>query len=224
MSAHMSCYGETTIQTPNIDRLADEGTLFRQAFVTEPVCSPSRSAMVTGMYQTTIGAHLHRSSRHTVKIHLPKHIKLISEYFQQAGYYTSNGSTLNTKSPSETKRGKTDYNFVWDEKVYDAAEWSGRKPGQPFFAQIQLRGGKNRSAKVPNPVDPAKVNLPPYYPDHPVLREDWAKYLNSVIQTDIDLGEILDRLRKEGTADNTIVFFWTDHGISHIRGARKSVV
>ena len=218
MSANMSCYGETTIQTPNIDRLAAEGALFRQAFVTEPVCSPSRSAMVTGMYQTTIGAHLHRSSRHAVKIHLPKHIKLISEYFRQAGYYTSNGSTLNINSPSETKRGKTDYNFVWDEKVYDAAEWSGRKPDQPFFAQIQLKGGKNRGAKVSNPVDPAKVKLPPYYPDHPVLREDWAKYLNSVIQTDIEVGEILDRLTKEGIADNTIVFFWTDHGISHIRG------
>ena len=218
MSANMGCYGETTIQTPNIDRLADEGTLFRQAFVTEPVCSPSRSAMVTGMYQTTIGAHLHRSSRHGVKIHLPKHIKLISEYFQQAGYYTSNGSTLNMNSPSETKRGKTDYNFVWDEKVYDAAEWSGRKPGQPFFAQIQLKGGKNRGAKVPNPVDPAKVKLPPYYADHPVLREDWAKYLNAVIQTDIEVGEILARLTKEGIADNTVVFFWTDHGISHIRG------
>lgn len=218
MSANMSCYGETTIRTPNIDRMAAEGTLFKQAFVTEPVCSPSRSAMVTGMYQTTIGAHLHRSSRHTVKIHLPKHIKLISEYFQQAGYYTSNGSTLNRKSPAKTKRGKTDYNFVWDQKVYDGAEWSGRKPGQPFFAQIQLRGGKNRGAKVPNPVDPAKVKLPPYYAHHPVLLEDWAKYLNSVIQTDIEVGEILDRLKKEGTADNTIVFFWTDHGISHIRG------
>ena len=218
MSANMSCYGETTIQTPNIDGMAADGALFKQAFVTEPVCSPSRSAMVTGMYQTTIGAHLHRSSRHTVKIHLPKHIKLISEYFQEAGYYTSNGSTLNKNSPAKTKRGKTDYNFVWDEKVYDGAEWSGRKPGQPFFAQIQLKGGKNRGAKVPNPVDPAKVKLPPYYADHPVLREDWAKYLNSVIQTDIEVGEILDRLKKEGTADNTIVFFWTDHGISHIRG------
>lgn len=218
MSANMSCYGETTIQTPNIDRMAADGALFKQAFVTEPVCSPSRSAMVTGMYQTTIGAHLHRSSRHAVKIHLPKHIKLISEYFQQAGYYTSNGSTLNKKSLAKTKRGKTDYNFVWDEKVYDGAEWSGRRPGQPFFAQIQLRGGKNRGAKVPNSVDPAKVKLPPYYADYPVLREDWAKYLNSIIQTDIEMGEILDRLKKEGTADNTIVFFWTDHGISHIRG------
>ena len=218
MSANMSCYGERTILTPNIDRMAKDGALFKHAFVTEPVCSPSRSAMITGMYQTTIGAHLHRSSRHSVKIHLPKHIKLISEYFQEAGYYTSNGAMLNRESPAKTKRGKTDYNFVWDEKAYDGAEWSGRKPGQPFFAQIQLKGGKNRGAKVPNPVDPAKVKLPPYYADHPVLRDDWANYLNSIIQTDIEVGEILDRLKKEGTADNTIVFFWTDHGISHIRG------
>ena len=218
MSANMSCYGETTIQTPNIDRLAAQGSLFKHAFITAPVCSPSRSAMVTGMYQTTIGAHLHRSSRHAVKIRLPGHIKLISEYFQQAGYYTSNGSMLNKSSPAKTKPGKTDYNFTLDRKVYDGAEWSGRKPGQPFFAQIQLKGGKNRGAKVPAPVDPAKVQLPPYYPDHPVLREDWARYLNSIIQTDIELGEILKRLREDGDAENTIIFFWTDHGISHIRG------
>ncbi|MCK4292390.1 MAG: sulfatase-like hydrolase/transferase [Planctomycetes bacterium] len=218
MSANMSCYGETTIQTPNIDRLAAEGSLFKHAFITAPVCSPSRSAMVTGMYQTTIGAHLHRSSRHAVKIRLPEHIKLISEYFQQAGYYTSNGSMLNKSSPGKTKPGKTDYNFVWDQKVYDGPEWSGRKPGQPFFAQIQLRGGKNRGANVPDPVAPANVKLPPYYPDHPVLREDWARYLNSVVQTDIELGEILKRLQDEGIAESTVVFFWTDHGISHIRG------
>jgi len=217
MSPNMSCYGERTIQTPHIDQLAREGTLFKHAFITAPVCSPSRSAVVTGMYQTTIGAHNHRSSRHAVKIRLPEHIKLIPEYFQEAGYYTSNGGTLNKNAPSQTKPGKTDYNFVWDQKVYNASEWSGRKPGQPFFAQIQLRGGKNRGAKVPHPVDPAQVKLPPYYPDHPVLREDWARYLNSVIQTDIELGEILRRLADEGIAENTIVFFWTDHGISHIR-------
>jgi len=84
-------------------------------------------------------------------------------------------------------------------------------------AQLQLRGGKFRNAKVPNPVDPADVKLPPYYPDHPVLREDWAQYLNSVIQLDIELGHIMERLEDEGIADDTVVFFWTDHGISHIR-------
>jgi arylsulfatase A-like enzyme len=218
MSPHMGCYGETTIETPNIDRLAREGARFTRAFITAPVCSPSRSAMVTGMYQTTIGAHNHRSSRDDIKIRLPEPIKLVPQYFRDVGYYTANGGMQAGSFPDKVPWGKTDYNFVWDrDAVYDAPDWSGREPGQPFFAQLQLHGGKNRGAKVPSPVDPANVKLPPYYPDHPVLREDWAQYLNSVIQTDIELGQIMSRLEEEGVADNTIIFFWTDHGISHIR-------
>lgn len=218
MSAHMSCYGETTIRTPNIDQLAKEGVMFKSAFITCPVCSPSRSAMVTGMYQTSTGSHNHRSSRHDVQLKLPDSIKFIPEYFKQAGYYTSNGGMLNLSDYSKTKTGKTDYNIVFDKNMYDAAEWSGRKEGQPFFAQLQLKGGKNRGAKVPKPVNPKYVKLPPYYPNDPVLCEDWARYLNSVINTDIEVGQIVRRLEDEGIADNTIVFFWTDHGISHIRG------
>ncbi|MBN2132994.1 MAG: sulfatase-like hydrolase/transferase [Sedimentisphaerales bacterium] len=217
MSPNMSCYGETTIATPNIDRLAREGTRFTRAFITCPVCSPSRSAMITGMYQTSTGTHNHRSSRHAAQISLPRQIRLIPEYFQQAGYYTCNGRMFDTKTRGRTRPGKTDYNFVWDKEVYDAPEWSGRKAGQPFFAQIQLHGGKNRKAKVPNPVDPADVTLPPYYPDDPVLREDWARYLNSVLYVDLELGKIMERLEDEGIADDTVVFFWTDHGISHVR-------
>lgn len=218
MSPHMSCYGERTIETPNIDRLAREGVRFENAFITCPVCSPSRSAMITGMYQTSSGAHNHRSSRHKVELKLPGAIKFVPEYFKRAGYYTSNGGMLNLNDYSQTKAGKTDYNLVFDNKMYDAAEWSGRKDGQPFFAQLQLKGGKNRGAKVPDPVDPKDVKLPPYYPDDPALREDWARYLNSVINTDIEVGRVLKRLEDEGIADETIVFFWTDHGISHIRG------
>ncbi|HUT30386.1 MAG TPA: sulfatase-like hydrolase/transferase [Sedimentisphaerales bacterium] len=223
MSPHWSCCGETTIQTPNIDRLAGEGVLFRNAFVTCPVCSPSRSAMITGMYQTTIGAHHHRSSWPGSEIHLPEHIKLLPEYFKQHGYYTSNGGPKTTVYhgdlvSADRKLGKTDYNFVWDQAVYDDNDWKNRSGGQPFFAQIQLRGGKYRAAPVPNPVDPAKVKLPPYYPDHPVIRADWAQYLNSVIYLDAEVGKILQRLEDEGIADNTVVFLWTDHGISHARG------
>lgn len=217
MSANMSCYGETAIQTPNIDRLAREGARFSNAFVTCPVCSPSRSAVITGMYQTTIGAHNHRSSRHQTKIRLPEQIQLIPEYFKQAGYYVSNGGMFSTDPNKRPEKGKTDYNFEFDPSLYHGSDWRDRKPGQPFFAQIQLHGGKNRSAKVPHPVDPNSVTLPPYYPDHPVLRNDWAEYLNSVIQTDIEVGRILDRLVNEGELENTLIVFWTDHGISHIR-------
>jgi arylsulfatase A-like enzyme len=179
--------------------------------------------MVTGMYQTTIGAHHHRSSWAGSEINLPRHVKLLPGYFKQHGYYTVNGGPKKKVYHTnlkwrEKKLGKTDYNFVWDPAIYDDNDWKNRRPGQPFFAQIQLRGGKYRAAPVPNPVDPAKVKLPPYYPDHPVIREDWARYLNSVIYLDTQVGKILQRLEDEGIADNTVVFLWTDHGISHARG------
>ena len=223
MSPHWSCYGETLIRTPNIDRLAAEGVLFKQAFVTSPVCSPSRSAMITGMYQTTIGAHHHRSSYVGSEICLPEHIRPLPEYFKQKGYYTVNGGPKTTVYHTnlkwkDKKLGKTDYNFIWDPAIYDDNDWRNRRARQPFFAQIQLGGGKDRGARVPEPVDPAKVKLPPYYPDHAVIREDWSRYLNSVIKLDMEVGEILRRLEDEGIADDTVVILWTDHGISHARG------
>ena len=222
MSPHWGCYGEKIIQTPNIDRLAAEGVLFRNAFVTAPVCSPSRSAMITAMHQTTIGAHHHRSSYPGSKIHLPQNIKLLPDYLKQHSYYTANGGPKTTVYHADIKRdkklGKTDYNFVWDPAVYDDSDWINRPPHRPFFAQIQLRGGKHRRAEVPNPVDPADVKLPPYYPDHPVIRADWARYLNSVIYLDEQVGNILKRLDDEGIAQDTVVILWTDHGISHARG------
>src|SRR5688500_19072268 len=132
MSANMSCYGEKTIRTPNIDRLAAEGVRFTKAFVTAPVCSPSRSALITGMYQTTIGAHNHRSSRGGGQppIHLPPKVKLLPEYFKQRGYYTVLGQVLDASGNRAARKqlGKADYNFVWDERVYDGNDWSGRTP------------------------------------------------------------------------------------------------
>src|SRR3954468_16003544 len=94
MSANFSCYGEKTVQTPHVDRLAREGTKFTNAFVTAPVCSACRSALITGMYQTSIGAHHHRSGRGTEKIYLPASVELVPALFQQAGYYTCIGSGL----------------------------------------------------------------------------------------------------------------------------------
>jgi arylsulfatase A-like enzyme len=221
MSAHFGCYGETTIRTPHVDRLAAEGVLFRNAFVTAPVCSTARSALITGMYQTTIGAHHHRSGRGTVKQQRPDHIPLIPEIFQKAGYWTCNGTGVPPAQQTGRRRGriaKTDYNFDFAADVYDGNDWEGRQPGQPFFAQIQTSGGKGRTAKTPHPISPDDVKLPPYYPDDPVIREDWAMYLNSVMNTDLTVGRIVERLKAEGILDNTYIFFITDHGISHARG------
>ena len=228
MSCHFSYQGEKTIETPHVDKLAREGVEFTDAYITCPVCSPGRSAMITGMYQTTIGAHNHRSSRGKIKINLPENVKLIPDYFKEAGYYVSNRGGIEDKQQGskrkkkgknkKNKKGKTDYNFVYDPNLYDGTDWSGREPGRPFFAQLQLHGGKNRKAKVKDPVDPADVKLPPYYPDHPVIREDWAKYLNSVKYVDKEINILMKRLKKEELLDNTLIIFITDHGISHARG------
>ncbi len=242
MSAHLSCYGETTIETPNIDRFAAEGTRFTRAYVTAPVCSACRSALITGMYQTTIGAHHHRSGRGDRKIHLKEGIEPLPAILQRAGYHTCIGSGLPgkdyrgldfpEKAPLKRRLGKTDYNFEWDPAVYDSHDWSDRESGQPFFMQVQLHGGKLREGsmaerdKFRNQVlvtlgsltPPAEVALPPYYPRDPVLLQDWADYLDSVRLTDHHVGLVLARLREETLLENTLVIFMTDHGISHARG------
>ena len=223
MSANFSCYGERLIQTPNVDRLAREGTRFSRAFVTAPVCSPSRSALITGMYQTTIGAHHHRSGRGALKIHLPEGVEPVPVLFKRAGYYTANGGPLVKNSK---QLAKTDYNFEWDPGMYDGNDWAGRKPNQPFFMQVQLHGGKYRHNKswtqralkeLGSVTKPEDVKLPPYYPRDPVLLEDWAQYLDTVRYTDKEVGDVLQRLEKEGILDQTIIIFTTDHGISHAR-------
>ncbi len=222
MSPHFGCYGEKTIQTPNVDQLAADGVLFEHAFVTGPICSPSRSALVTGMYQTSIGAQHHRSSTGKQKIHLPPGVELVPKLFQQAGYYTSNGGDYPL-----LKNGKTDYNFVFDGGIYDGGDWSKRKPGQPFFAQIQLQGGKTRD--IPKALAEARkqlgsatpttdLPLPPYYPATPGILEDWAATLDAVRITDLQVGQIVEQLKKEGILDQTVIFFITDHGVSHARG------
>ena len=219
ISPDLSCYGAPLVQTPNLDKLAGEGVRFTQAFTTGPVCSPSRSAMITGMYQTSIGAHNHRSHRDDGYT-LPEPVRLITEYFREAGYFTAN---VKTAAPGVQGSGKTDFNFKFA-KAYDGSDWNERKAGQPFFAQLSInmthRGGhwKTLAEKLDNPVDPDKVKLPPYYPDHPVARDDWATYLNSIQVMDAYIGKILQRLDEEGLADNTVVIFIGDNGQCHVRG------
>lgn len=229
MSANFSSYGEKLIDTPHVDELASNGVMFTKAFVTAPVCSPNRSAFITGMYQTSIGAHHHRSGRGELKIHLPDGIRPIPELFQEAGYYTAITGWPNR---DRNNLGKTDYNFEWDKAMYDGPDWSQRQPGQLFFAQIHLPGGKHRARSLESfrkladrvenllgsKTDPAKVKLPPYYPNDPVILEDWAAYLDSVRLTDKFVGDIIERLKEEGDYENTVVLFMTDHGISHARG------
>ena len=212
-SAHISCYGEKAIQTPSIGKLASEGVLFEKAFVSAPVCSSSRSAMVSGMYQTTSGYLHHRSQRFEGKggankdyfdsYKVPNGLKLVPQLFKESGYYISNAK-------------KTDYNFEAG-SIYDSMkDWSGRKKGQAFFAQIQLQGGKSRGSD--KGVDKSIMKLPPYYPNTEIMRDDWAHYLGSWLRVDQEVQKIMAGLKKSGELKNTYVFFWTDHGVSHIRG------
>jgi len=219
ISPELSCYGTPLVQTPNLDNLAAQGIRFTNAFTTAPVCSASRSAMITGMFQTTIGAHNHRSHRDDGYM-LPEPVKMITEYFRRAGYYTAN---VKTAAPGVQGTGKTDFNFTF-KNAFDGSDWNQRKAGQPFFAQLSInmthRGPHWKKVRdmLDNPVDPDKVKLPPYYPDHPVAREDWATYLNSIQVMDGYIGKILKRLDDEDLADNTVVIFIGDHGRCHVRG------
>lgn len=233
MSPDLSCYRDLPIATPHLDRLAREGTRFTHAYTTGPVCSPSRSAMITGMYQTAIGAQHHRSGRGALKIHLPDGVRPVPVLFQEAGYYTCIGDGLAADEPrARGKRrqtlGKTDYNFEWDPAIYAGEDWAGRGTGQPFFMQVMLSGGKIRDAKrataealeaagLGSPVRSDGVELPPYLPRDPEILADWAAYLDSVRLTDHHVGKVLARLEAEGVLDNSLVIFMTDHGISHVR-------
>ena len=215
-SPHISCYGEEAIKTPTIDALAESGILFENAYVTCPVCSPSRSALITGMYQTTVGAHNHRSQRNSGKgggnteyynsYDLPQEIPIASKLFEEAGYFSCNGNMAE-------RTGKTDYNFV-ENNIYDGISWKESPDGTPFFCQIQLKGGKNRSRTA----NTENFNLPPYYYEDKIMRQDWKEYLGSWLDTDDDLRQIIAELVVEGVYDNTLIFFLTDHGISHLRG------
>ncbi len=237
MSAHFSCYGENTISTPNVDELARTGVRFTRAFVTAPICSTSRSALITGMYQTSIGSQNHRSSVPAHPISLPPGVRIVPQILREAGYHCNNvtwedflrsGKDLEAKPNVQV--AKTDYNFEWNpEAAYDNAHWKLRPADKPFFVQIQLHGGKFRGqapkAQWPERVQrelgsvtsPESVRLPPYLPDDPVVREDWAQYLDCVRYTDHQVGTIVERLKQEGVWDNTYLFFMTDHGISHVR-------
>jgi len=215
-SCHISCYGETAIETPNMDQLASEGILFEKAFVTAPVCSPARSALVTGMYQNSIGSHNHRSqvnkgkgggnSNYYESFRLPEEISIASKLFAKAGYYTTNETI-------EGAIGKQDYNFI-DADTYNGTTWKDTPEGRPFFTQIQLHGGKNRSRRA----DTEDFTLPPYYVEDSIMRNDWKDYLGSWLDTDDEVGKIVSDLKTAGVYENTLIFVITDHGVSHLRG------
>ena len=210
-SPDLSCYGTPLVNTPNLDNLAGEGIRFTNAFATAPVCSAVRSGFMTGMYQTSIGCHQHRTWK---KKPLPEPVKVLTEYFREAGYFTCNCSGLEFD-----KAGKTDWNFEKGDNPFDGSDWRQRKPGQPFFAQVNFRlTHRPFERDTQSPVNPDDVKVPPYYPDHPLTRRDWADYIESLQVLDRQVGQVIKRLEDDGLKDNTVVFYFGDHGRPHVRG------
>jgi len=204
-STDLSCYGTPLVQTPHIDRLAEEGIRYESAFSTAPVCSTSRSAMMTGFHQNYIHAHQHRTAD---KKPLPYGIRPIPHLLKEAGYFTGT-----------MKGAKTDCNFSTKRPLFDGHSWRERKDGQPFFIQATFAGTHRGFVRDPiRPIDENDVVLPPYYPDVPLARRDWANGLETVQVVDRQVGELLDQLEADGLKESTLVFLIGDHGRCHIRG------
>ena len=212
----LACYGTGEVSSPVLDRLAARGVRFTRAYSTAPVCSASRSAFMTGMYQTTIGAHNHRSHRDD-GYRLPAGVRTVNNRMHDAGYFTANIRQF----PAEVGfngTGKTDWNFTHEPGPdFDTDRWAELAAHQPFFAQVNFQE-THRTFHAPAHADPAKVAIPPYYPDHTVTRTDWAQYLDAATELDRKVGKILDQLERDGLADRTVVVFMGDHGQAHVRG------
>lgn len=211
-SPHFGSYGDSFAVTPNLDAFARQGVRYTSAFAYTGVCAPSRSNLITGVYPLRLGSQHMRSTAR-----LPDSIKLFTEYLREAGYYCSNNS-------------KEDYNFetpktVWDESS-PRAHWRKRAPGQPFFAvfnfdvshQSQIFCDEEKyqqntkRLKPEQRHDPAKVFVPPFHPDTPEFRKEWARHYDNVTAMDYQAGDVLAELEKDGLAEDTIVFFFSDHG------------
>ncbi len=222
---NFGCYSEPLVRTPNIDRFASQGTRFTNAFCTAPVCSASRSALMSGRYQNNIGAHHHRTwDWHKKPLAAPA--AHISDWFRDAGYFTCNlqappgkRKELNGAAGS----GKVDLNFNssrTDPAVFfDGYDWNQRKEGQPFFAHITIiETHKGQGWKVARQrpkselVEPEKLKLAAYYPDSPIARDEYANYLDAISLSDGYLGQLLASLEAEGLARNTAVVVSSDHG------------
>lgn len=205
----MGCYGDSVARTPNVDALAAKGMIYKKAWSCAPVCAPARTALITGMYPSSTGG-LHMRSM----VALPNEAKMFPELLREAGYYCSNN---NKEDYNVEKSGK-----VWDESS-KKAHWRNRKPDQPFFSvfnstkshESQIRTRPHKAI-----TDPATVRVPAYHPDLPEVRQDWAQYYDKVSEADADAGDVMKQLEQDGLAEDTIVFYFGDHGSGMPRSKR----
>lgn len=233
MSPWIGPYGDTTVPTPNLDRLAREGVTYDNAFATSPVCAPARSSLITGMFCTRIGTMQMRNNAPS-KTALarnpeayreipgyeglpPAFVRCFPEQLRAAGYFCTNAS-------------KKDYQFkepvtVWDESS-PKAHWQNRRGDQPFFAVFNHTGTHESQAfpdarRRPENVSPADVPLPPFYPDTPAVRDALARTYNNIAAMDTWVGERIAELEAADLLDSTVVIFFSDHGVGLPRGKRS---
>ncbi|MFK7821892.1 MAG: sulfatase [Planctomycetaceae bacterium] len=224
ISPNLGCYGDPHASTPNLDKLATEGARFTRAFTHAPVCAIVRSGIITGVYPVSIGSQHMRSN-----IVPPPHIRCFTEYLRADGYFCTN-------------RSKTDYQFTppttaWDRQGDTHSDWRERgNKDQPFFSVVNLKCSHESQIRHSEAVhkrmlanlkpeqrhDPDKCasTMPKYLPDTPAARKNWAWYHDNISEMDRQAGELLQRLEDDGLADNTIVVFWSDHGMGLPRGKR----
>jgi len=207
---HLGCYGDKYADTPNLDGLAAKGMIYTRAISNAPVCAPARTTIISGMYPTSTGAEHMRSMTQ-----LPKGFKMYPVYLRELGYYCTNNS-------------KEDYNLAKDGEVWNEggrkATWTNRpNKDQPFFAihnftvshESQIRKRPHQQIH-----DPSKVRVPAYHPDTPEVRQDWAQYYDKLTEMDKMVGEKLKLLKEQRLADNTIIFYFGDHGSGMPRSKR----
>ena len=205
----MGCYGDALATTPNVDKLAARGMIFTRVWSCAPVCAPARTTLISGLYASSTGGEHMRSM-----VPMPEGKQMYPELLRAAGYYCSNNA-------------KEDYNVsrpgrVWDDSS-KKAHWRNRAAGQPFFAVFNSE--KSHESKIrarPHQAvhDPAKVRVPAYHPDTPEVRRDWAQYYDVVSAADADAGKVLAELESSGLAEDTIVFYYGDHGSGMPRSKR----
>jgi len=205
----LGCYGDAYAETPNLDRLAAKGMRYLNAWSNAPVCAPARTTIISGVFPTSMGAEHMRS-----QVAMPSFMRMYPQFLRERGYYCTNNS-------------KEDYNLdkpgpVWDESS-GKAHYKNRRPGQPFFAIFNItvsHESQIRSRPHTLKHDPAKVRVRAYHPDTPEVRHDWAQYYDKVTEMDAQVGKRLAELEESGLADETIVFYYGDHGSGMPRSKR----
>ncbi len=226
LSPHLGCYGDADATTPRLDAFARQSLRFDRAFATAPVCSPARSCLITGMFATSLGTQRLRS-----KFPVPGEVIPFPALLRQAGWYCSN----NVKTDYNVRDEAAFIRAAWDD-CSSKAHWRPRRKDQPFFSVFNfMTTHQSRTSVWPHEEfereirskldpaerhDPARVTLPPYYPDTAEARRAWARYHDCITLMDRQAGEILDQLEADGLAEDTIVFFFGDHGMGMPRGKR----